>query len=228
MPKQTGRSAHTILAYPTRSDARMSGMNQGVNGKASARPYERSRRSMDRDAIEVLTDEHDGLQNLFAQVSRKDVDRSAVLQELLHALALHVAVEKQMLVPVIKDRLPDGADRARQLRAYHDEIERVHLALDRRKVNSPDVPGLVTQLLDLTDAHIAEAEETVLPELRTALTEAELADLGAAMVSDERHLLTHPHPHLPDSGPLAGLARRAAGLVDHKRDKSADIGRTAS
>jgi hypothetical protein len=183
---------------------------------------------MARDAIKVLSDEHEGLQNLFAQVSREDVDRSAALQQLLHALALHVAVERQMLIPVVKDRLPDGADGARQLSAYHDEIERVHLALDRRKVNSPDVPDLVNRLLELTDAHIAKAQQTVLPDLRTALTEAELADLGAAMVSDERHLLTHPHPHLPSRGPLAGLTRRVAGLVDRNRDKSADIGRTAS
>jgi hypothetical protein len=183
---------------------------------------------MDRDAVEVLADEHEGLRNLFAQVSREDVDRPAVLRQLLHALALHVSVEKQMLVPVVKDRLPDGDDLASHLVDYHNRVERIHVTLDRRKVNSPDVPDLVNQLLHLTEDHIAEAQETVFPELRTGLSESELADLGAAMVSDERDLLTHPHPHLPGGRSLSGIARRVAGFVDHNRDKSADIGRTSS
>ena len=183
---------------------------------------------MDRDAINVLEDEHEGLLNLFQRVSGVDEDRPAVLKELLQTLALHVSVEKQMLVPVVKDRLEDGAALAARLSDYHDQIERIHVVLDRRKVNSPDVPDLVTQLLDLTTAHVDEARQTLEPALQQALSEEELAELGQAMVSDERQLQTHPHPHLPDSGPLGKVGRWAASIVDDRRDKSTDVGRAST
>jgi hypothetical protein len=183
---------------------------------------------MERDAVKVLTDEHEGIQDLFARVSKKDEDRPAVLQQLLHTLALHVSVEKQMLVPVVKDRVANGGRPGpttgrlpRRGGAHSRYPGSPQSQLSRR-------PDLVNRLLHLTDDHIAEWQGAVVPVLRRALTETELADLGAAMVSDERDFLTHPHPHLPDSGPLAEVARRVAGLVDHNRDKSADIGRTSS
>jgi hypothetical protein len=86
----------------------------------------------------------------------------------------------------------------------------------------------VTQLLDINDEHVASADSTVIPGLRKALTEAELADLGTEMNSEERRALTHAHPNVPTSGPLAGAARKAAELVDRVRDRSADVNRTNS
>jgi hemerythrin-like domain-containing protein len=183
---------------------------------------------MERDAVEVLDDEHGKLESLFQRVSGVDEDRPAVLKELLLTLSMHVSVEKQMVVPVVKDRVADGEARAAELTDYHDEVQRIHVLLDRRKVNSTDVPELVTQLLDLTDAHIADARSTLLPALREALSAEELNELGRSMLSDERDLLTHPHPHLPDTGPVAKVSRWVASKVDRGRDESTDIGRTSS
>ncbi len=47
------------------------------------------------------------------------------------------------------------------------------------------------------------------------------------MASDERRMLTHAHPALPDSGPVAAITRKLAEAVDQVRDRSADVGRTA-
>jgi hypothetical protein len=200
----------------------------GVDRRLAYERYLIEEQQMDRDALEVLSDEHDGLQTLFQRVSGVDEDRPAVLKELLQTLSLHVSMEKQLLVPALTDRVPDGEPVADRVSAYHDEVERIHVLVDRRKVNSPDVPELVTQLLDLTDAHIADFEATVSPALRTSLSPAELADLGTSMVSEERQLLTHPHPHLPEAGPLAKAAHWAASVVDRGRDQSTDIGRSSS
>jgi hypothetical protein len=200
----------------------------GTDWRVAFERYLIEEQQMDRDALEVLSDEHDGLQTLFGRVSSIDEDRPAVLKELLQTLSLHVSMEKQLLVPVVTDRISDGDSLADQLSQYHDEAERIHVLVDRRKVNSPDVPELVTQLLDLTEAHIAGFDATIAPALRDALSAAELTELGTAMVSEERQLLTHPHPHLPDSGPLAKATHWAASVVDRGRDRSTDIGRTSS
>jgi hemerythrin-like domain-containing protein len=181
-----------------------------------------------RSAIEVLSSEHDQLQSLFARVSSPDEDRPKVLKELLQTLTNHMAMEKQVLIPVLKARITGGDAAADQMTGEHDGVEEIVTLLERRKVNSPDVPALVTKLIDITEAHIREADSTVFPALSDALSAGELEELGAAMVSDERSLLTHAHPALPDSGPVAAVTRKVAELVDDMRDRSPDLGRTTS
>lgn len=183
---------------------------------------------MSDDAIEVLSSEHRHLKELFDRVSRPDEDRREVLKELMQRMAAHVAVEKQMLAPVLKDRIPDRDDLADELKDTHDRVDRILSLLERRKVNSPDVPDLVNELLGSTDRHIAHAGDAVFPALRQTLSEEELAELGRRMRSDERRMLTRAHPVIPDAGPVAAVLHRAAEAIDAARDRSTDIGRTSS
>jgi Hemerythrin HHE cation binding domain len=178
------------------------------------------------DAVEVLEGEHDRLQELFARVSSPDEDRPAVLKELMQTLANHLDLEKQLLFPALKDVVDDGSVMADRLSVEHGRAEHILTLLERRKVNSPDVPELVTELLDITDDHVAFSAMWVFPALRQALTPAQLEDLGARMVSGDRRLLTHSHPLLPDSGPISAVTRKVAEVVDRVRDHSTDIGRT--
>jgi hypothetical protein len=183
---------------------------------------------MSQDAVDVLVAEHGELQSLFGRVSSPDEDRPAIPNQLVVKLSARVSMKKQFLIPVIKDRVVGGDEPAKGLTDYHDKVERNLVLLDRRKVNSPDVPELVTQFLDLTEGHVAEADTTLIPGLRAPLSADELGALGEAMVSDERQLLTHPHPHLPDSGPIGEAARSAASLVDGRRDESTDVNRSGT
>jgi Hemerythrin HHE cation binding domain len=178
---------------------------------------------MEHDAITVLSEDHAALQALFTRVSQPDEDRPAVLGQLLRSLSGHVAAEKQLVVPVLAHHSDDGKSLAHQLSHDHDAIEKLVVLIERRKVNSPDVPDFVNELLDITERHTRQADEQLFPFLRGHLSEAELADLGEAMRSDELQLTSHPHPHLPDTGPLAKVTRKAAALFDRGRDSSTDL-----
>jgi hemerythrin-like domain-containing protein len=180
---------------------------------------------MDKDAITVLSEDHSALHDLFARVSRTDEDRPAVLDELVRSLSGHVSAEKQLVMPVLRRQHDDGEVLAEQLGQDHDAIEKLVILVERRKVNSPDVPDLVNDLLDITERHTHHADEHLLPFLRSRLSEAELAELGGALRSEELQLATHPHPHLPDTGPFARVTRKAAALIDRGRDSSTDLQR---
>jgi hypothetical protein len=97
-----------------------------------------------QSAVEVLGAEHDQIQALFARVSSPDEDRPAVLKKLLQALANHMAMEKQVLIPVLRDQIKGGAALAERMTDEHDRVEHTLTLLERRKVNSADVPALVT------------------------------------------------------------------------------------
>ncbi len=118
------------------------------------------RQVVDNDAVAVLEKDHSTVQDLFSRVSRQDEDRPAVLKELLRTLSAHVAAEKQLLVPVLRQHGDEGKALADELGDDHHAIEKLVVLVERRKVNSPDVPDLVTELLDITDRHIAHANRT--------------------------------------------------------------------
>jgi hypothetical protein len=178
---------------------------------------------MEHDAITVLRQDHAALLALFTRVSQPDEDRPAVLGQLLRSLSGHVAAEKQLVVPVLAHHSDEGKTLAHQLSDDHDAIEKLVVLIERRKVNSPDVPDLVNELLDITERHARQADEQLFPFLRGELSGAELADLGDALRSDELQLTSHPHPHLPNTGPLAKITRKAAALFDRGRDSSTDL-----
>jgi Hemerythrin HHE cation binding domain len=180
---------------------------------------------MEKNAIVVLAEDHAAVQTLFARVSGPDEDRPAVLGQLLRSLSGHVAVEKQLVVPILVNHSDEGKALGEQIGDDHDAIEKLLILIERRKVNSPDVPDLVNELLQIVTRHIRQADECVLPFLGDHFSEAELADVGAALRSDELQLTSHPHPHLPDTGPLARITRKAAALFDRGRDSSTDLRR---
>ncbi len=182
---------------------------------------------MSNGAIEVLQGEHGELQHLFDRVSSPDEDRPKVLEALMQRMAAHVDMEKELLFPVLRERVEGGGSVVDRLREGHGSVEHTLTLLERRKANSPDVADLVTDLLGAFSDHVTYADETVLPGL-AVLSEPELAELGQAMASEERRKLTHAHPAVPDSGPLASVARKAAELVDRARDRSTNVGRTSS
>jgi hypothetical protein len=181
---------------------------------------------MSKSAVEMLAADHAELQDLFNRVSQPDEDRASVLKQLVTRLSAHTAIEKELTTPDVRDRMSgDGKAIADRLKGYHDAVGAILVLIERRKVNSPDMPELVTQLLDLTREHIADADVSVLPALRNGCSSSELADLGRRMEAEEHKLLTHPHPHLPDRGPIAGLARKVASVIDRTRDQTADLNR---
>jgi hypothetical protein len=180
---------------------------------------------MSSQELDVVRREHADLQALFERVSRPEEDRGAVLQVIVQTLSAHIGLEKQVLAPALRDGVADSDALVERLHDDHVRAKHLLTLIGRRKVNSPDVPSMVTELMDLTDAHVAEADAHLIPALEAALDGEALRELAETWSSDEEALLTHPHPLLPDRGPVAAVTRRVAGVVDRVRDRSTDIGR---
>jgi hypothetical protein len=124
------------------------------------------------------------------RASREAFHPWKALQELVELMALHLDLEKQMVLPVIRERVAHGPTIADRLRDEHQPIEHILIALDRWKANSPDVPDMVTEMLHFADRRVAESEALVLPGLRSALSVEQLEEVDQRMNSDERRVLT--------------------------------------
>lgn len=173
-------------------------------------------------AVQVLHDQHERITDLFDRVSSPDEDRPKVLKELLQELSAHIAVERSVLYPVVKDKDLGDAELSDHLKSYHDEIEKLLILIERRKYNSPDMPDLVTQMKDLTTAHVSEASGSLLPAMERTMSEAEKAELGTKLANADDVILTHPHPHLASTGPISRVTTRLAATFDRARDRTVD------
>jgi hemoglobin-like flavoprotein len=172
------------------------------------------------DALEAIGCQHDQLACLFGQVSDSDTDHRRALAELVKHMAAHVSVEQGVLWPVVKRTGSGGKHLSRVLRQHYHRIEKLLVLIERRKVDSPDLPALVTELRDTFTSHAETWASAVHPKLATSLSAQEMQDLAARVAAAEDTILSHPHPHLLSLGPLSRLTTRIASRFDRARDRT--------
>jgi Hemerythrin HHE cation binding domain len=175
---------------------------------------------MEEGAVEVLIREHAHLEELFSRVSDAEGDRVATWQEIVRQLCTHVAIERTFLFPLVKQHRLGPRELAVELRRDYGRMEHLLVLTERRKINSPDMPKLVTDLLDTFAAHEARCARALVPSMRERMGEVELDELGARMRAAEKVILSHPHPHLLALGPLYRLTTRIAARWDRIRDRT--------
>jgi Hemerythrin HHE cation binding domain len=175
---------------------------------------------MSEDAVDVLTREHQDLQELFVRVRDPNANRTAAWLETVKQVATHVAVERTFLYPLVKRRRLGSADLAGELRLDYKRMEHLLVLSERRKINSPDMPELVTELLDVFESHRDRCASDLVPAMREQLGHDELAELGAKMRGAENVILSHPHPHLLALGPVYQWTTRIASSWDRARDRT--------
>lgn len=170
-------------------------------------------------ALDVLAREHRDLQEHFAQARDPDADRRAAWLETVKLMSAHVAVERSFIYPLVKRRRLGSTHLADLLRYDYRSMEHLVVLTERRKINSPDMPELVTKLLDVFEEHLVRCENELIPALRGGLGGDQLDELGAKMRAAESVIVSHPHPHLLALGPLYRLTTRIASWWDRNRDR---------
>jgi hypothetical protein len=171
---------------------------------------------------DVLDDQHRRVAELFELVRSPDADRPAVLSRLLKDLAAHIATERAIIEPVVEARANDqaGSDLAAQLMDDYERMERLIVLIERRKPNSPDVPDLVGELMEVATEHNQRASEELVPALNRALSGGEQQELASKLAEAESMTTTHPHPHLLSLGPISDKLVNVLSRWDRMRDRT--------
>jgi hemerythrin superfamily protein len=183
------------------------------------------------DAIELLRRDHDEVRALLDQLETAqlgtgtDTDRASARQrrqamvvQVIVRESAHEAIEEQYFWPVVRRRVHDGARLADEAVSQELELKRVLELLDGLDPAAPRFEPLLRQLTGIGRAHHEFEERWVWPGVRLALSEQELADLGAQLEQARRLAPTRPHPHLSPNSEMLRLAGRIAGATDRIRD----------
>lgn len=174
----------------------------------------------EQSTLGVLDLEHEGISRLFEEVSDPEAHRTEVLFDITRRLAAHVAVEQSVFEPLARDREIIGPETADGLKDDYHEIERLLVLIERRKLNSPDIPQLVTELKDIFEGHVKRFSESINSRAATALSPEELRELRERMESADETILSHPHPHLLSLGPISRFTTKLAARFDGLRDRT--------
>ncbi|MFI5891350.1 hemerythrin domain-containing protein [Actinoplanes sp. NPDC051513] len=158
-----------------------------------------------RNAIDVLTEQHDDLVGLCARLAADPADKRAA-EVLIAELSRHLSAEEQYLYPAIKAAVPGGEDLvARELAEDHA------LLIEMQRGNISDISEKVWR-------HVAADAEELFPVLAEMVPVDDLIRVGNRIETAEEAAPTRPHPGTPSSPPWNKIVDPAVAVVDKIRD----------
>jgi hemerythrin superfamily protein len=153
--------------------------------------------------------------------------RSEILNQLVHDLAVHTAVEELILYPTVKHELGE-IDPKRFSAGVLEKLEEHHAVktvLDELYSMGPSNERFKPRarfLAESVRAHVKEEEENFLPELRKYWTRERLVELGERFIQAEKAAPTRPHPMMPDQGRFLATTQHVAAAFDKLKDTTRD------
>src|SRR5678816_2305799 len=117
-----------------------------------------SARKVAMDAIDLLTQQHDEVEDLFDQIeSTEGREREPILRVLADKLAAHATIEEKLFYPAVYDT-DDEEEREKYTEAIDDHRAMKELADELVEVSGDDAgfDAKLGSLRDLVEEHVAE------------------------------------------------------------------------
>ncbi len=172
------------------------------------------------DVIQLLSDDHDAVNELFrrVQIAEKAETIHELTRQIVHDLSVHAAVEEQFVYPLIRVKVDGGGDLADHAIEEHSEAKRLLADLEKQEPGSSEHTATLGELIESVRHHVDEEEGGVFESLRDA-TSADLRNTVGTIVDEAKGLVpTHPHPLVPGTATAQLVAGPWATAIDKTRD----------
>ena len=178
------------------------------------------------DALKLLKQDHEEVEQLFEEFDRAG-DRAhktkeKIVRSLIEDLAKHAAIEEQIFYPAVRE-LTGEDDAVFEALEEHHVVKWTLSELDGMDPEDERFDAKVAVLKENVLNHAKEEEREMFPQVRKALTPAELRMLGEEMEKAKKAAPTRPHPRSPDEPPGNLVAGTAAAILDRGRDLIRDL-----
>jgi hemerythrin-like domain-containing protein len=131
------------------------------------------------DAISLLMQDHRTVDQLFERFegSTDPAERRQLVDRMIEELSVHAAIEEQELYPLMRRVFPDG-EPVEHAEHEHAEAKALLAVLAKLEATDERFETLVSELIDDVRHHVEEEESDLFPQMRDAVADAELAELG--------------------------------------------------
>lgn len=179
------------------------------------------------DATLFLSNEHRVVDALFDEYRTHAIDRGSkgaaarrqVFDRLRRELAVHAAIEEEVLYPEARQVVPNGETLADHALKEHRRVKERLAELEGLQAGDVEFDAELGVLMEDVRHHVSEEEERLFPELRRVLSAERLHELGEQLENAKQLAPTHPHPKAPNRPPLSTVVGAAAAVVDRVRDR---------
>lgn len=150
------------------------------------------------DVLDLLTAQHEEMDQLFEQIEAGEGDRRALLIELADKLAAHATVEEEVFYPFVMAK--KTSDMLHESVEEHLAIKRTLADLITMRLDDDSFQAKLHVLKEQVSHHAHEEEEDKLfPEVRDLFDAAERAGIGNdLLVMFEELLSQSPHRQVPN------------------------------
>ena len=170
------------------------------------------------DVVELLLDQHRVIRELCEEVASADVaDREQPFRSLLRLLAVHEAVEEELVHPYVKRRVAGAKDAVAERVEEEREVNKMLVALDALGPTNPGFEELFTRFRTALLAHADKEESSEFAGIRSVTRPAERSAMAAAVRLASSLAPTHPHPG-NESATRALLVGTPMAMIDRARD----------
>lgn len=175
------------------------------------------------DGLEMLERDHREVEQLYSQLEsagatgRSD-DQKRIAERIIAELSVHATVEEQLLYPASRDAVADGDSLVDESLHEHQEMKEILADLDGAAPSDPGFSENFEKLMGEVRHHVEEEENELFPQLRSALGERRLMEMGQQLAEAKKRAPTRPHPRAPNTPPGNVAAGPLAGVMDKARD----------
>lgn len=175
-----------------------------------------------KDALQILTDDHRTVEDLFKRFSeagdRAHKTKKQLVERLIKELSIHAAVEEQVLYPLARELDKEVNEQVLESLEEHHVAKVALSELDGMEPTDERYDAKVAVLAESVTHHVEEEESELFPMIRERVDNDDLREMGRVIQEAKKVAPTRAHPHAPDEPP-GNVANLFAGLVDRVRDR---------
>ena len=179
------------------------------------------------DAIELLKNDHRTVERLFSRyedtTDQAEKTRDDLAHDMIHELSVHAVIEEEVFYPAVRLAVPDEEGDVLEALEEHHIVKWTLSELEKLDSTDERFHPKVTVLIEMVRHHVEEEEGEMFPQVRKALSDAQLDDLGNRLDAAKAKAPTHPHPRSPDTPPGNVVAGAVASVVDKARDAGREV-----
>lgn len=172
------------------------------------------------NAVDMLLGQHERIRSLFEQIEgmsrRPSRKKEQLVGELITILSKHGEIEEQVFYPAVRNEVDGQADEIDESMEEHHAAKFLLRELEGMSSDAPRYDWKVHVLKEYMLHHLEEEEQDLFPDVREAMTEQRLREIGGGMVKVWDVAPSRPHPAAPQTPPanvLMGLPTAAWDLA---------------
>jgi hemerythrin superfamily protein len=171
------------------------------------------------DVVDQLRQDHVEVRSLFTafETARTAEERSDLFRHIVHDLSVHETAEEEVVWPVVRTDLAEGATLADARIGEEEAANRLMAKLEALDFDGREFSSVFEEFRRAVLSHAEREENDVFPLLRQ-LDPGKLTPMATLVDAAKKAAPTHPHPHVPGTATANLLAGPAAAIVDRTRD----------